>query len=106
REGCANVRNYIQSGNVVFGATAKVAKDLPARIEKAISKRFKYDVPILVRSANELAGVARGNPFLEAGVEAKTLHVAFLGDPPAAASVAALDPKRSPGDEFVVRGRE
>ncbi|HZN92159.1 MAG TPA: hypothetical protein VFB81_05620, partial [Myxococcales bacterium] len=35
-----------------------------------------------------------------------TLHVVFLADPPPPAKVAALDPARSPPDEFQVRGRE
>jgi uncharacterized protein (DUF1697 family) len=34
------------------------------------------------------------------------LHVAFLAEKPDARRVAALDPARSPGDSFKVRGRE
>jgi uncharacterized protein (DUF1697 family) len=48
----------------------------------------------------------RGNPFLEAGADIGTLHVAILADAPAAAKVKALDPDRSPPDAFAVRGRE
>ena len=48
----------------------------------------------------------RANPFLEAGAETDKLHVVFLAELPDAERVEALDPDRSPPDEFVVRGRE
>jgi uncharacterized protein (DUF1697 family) len=105
RAGCAKVRSYIQSGNVVFTAPGKVAAGIASVVQKAILGRFKYDAPVVVRSAAELAAVARTNPFLAAGAELKSLHVAFLASAPTSASIAALDPKRSPPDEFVVKGR-
>ena len=106
RAGCTSVRSYIQSGNVVFAAPEKVSSGISSTIEKVIRARFKYDAPVVLRSAAELAAVARKNPFLAAGADPKSLHVAFLASAPPATSVAALDPKRSPPDEFVVKGRE
>jgi uncharacterized protein (DUF1697 family) len=61
---------------------------------------------VVTRTAGELRGVLRGNPFLRAGAEAETLHVMFLADRPTPARVAALDSRRSPPDEFEVKGRE
>src|SRR5262245_5276588 len=76
--GCGSVRTYIQSGNVVFTATASGAKALPRRIEEAIAKRFKIKAPVIVRTAKELAQVAAKNPFLAAGEDPDLLHVMFL----------------------------
>ena len=104
--GCASVSTYIQSGNVVFEASPALARRIPALIERAISDRFGYQVPVLTRTGAALRGIVRGNPFLEAGADIGTLHVAILADAPAAAKVKALDPDRSPPDEFAVRGRE
>jgi uncharacterized protein (DUF1697 family) len=104
--GCGDVRTYIQSGNVVFTAAAALAKKLPAAIEAAIRKRAGIQVPLVIRSPDELRAVAGGNPLLKAGAPPEMLHVGFLVDAPTAAQVAVLDPKRSPPDEFVVRGRE
>jgi uncharacterized protein (DUF1697 family) len=104
--GCADVETYIQSGNVVCRARPAVAKKLPAAVATAILKRSGYRVPVVLRTADELRDVARGNPFLTAGGDPDTLHVAFLAGTPKAGGVAALDPRRSPPDEFVVRGRE
>src|ERR1700722_7628919 len=106
-EGCEEVRTYIQSGNVIFRAGSDLAAQLRASIERRIADRFGYQVPILVRSDRELAGVLRANPFLgKPGVEEATLHVMFLADRPTLQQVAGLAPARSPPDAFAVRGRE
>ena len=104
--GCGSATTYIQSGNVVFEGSPALARGIPALIEKAIENRWGYRVPVVTRTGGELHKIVRGNPFLRAGAEAGTLHVAFLSDSPAAARVKTLDPDRSPPDAFAVRGRE
>lgn len=102
--GCRDVRTYIQSGNVVFGATPSLAKRVPKLVEAAVAAKFGFEAPVIVRSAEELESVVRHNPFLKRGGDPSSLHVAFLADVPTAAAVASLDPNRSAPDEFVVRG--
>jgi uncharacterized protein (DUF1697 family) len=104
--GCTEARTYIQSGNVIFRASPSVAARIPAKIRKAVSDRFGFEGPVTVRTAAELRRVAKSNPFLRAGTEAATLHVAFLADLPASEAVAGLDRGRSPPDRFEARGRE
>lgn len=104
--GCTEVRTYIQSGNVVFEAPAPVARGLDEAVPDAIEKRFGFRPPVLLRTASQLATVLEGNPFIERGVATNLLHVAFLAGAPSKERVAALDPGRSPGDEFEVRGKE
>ena len=104
--GCSGVETYIQSGNVIFHADSALALRIPALISEALTDRFGFHVPVLTRTATELSRVARSNPFLRAGAELEILHVAFLADRPGAAKVKALDPNRSPPDQFAVRGCE
>jgi uncharacterized protein (DUF1697 family) len=104
--GCTDVRTYIQSGNVVYGATPALARRVPGIVEKAIAERFGFECPVVTRTGPEIDEVVKANPFPEAAVEPKTLHVGFLRDRPAKSRVAALDPDRSPPDAFVVRGSE
>jgi uncharacterized protein (DUF1697 family) len=104
--GCADVRTYIQSGNVVFRAKAPVAKRVEAAVAAAIVKKFGFEAPVIVRSADEMAAIHKRNPFLKRASETTSLHVVFLADEPARTAVASLDPDRSPPDQFVVRGRE
>src|SRR5688572_14725232 len=101
-EGCASVRHYIQSGNVVFETSTQVAKKIPERIQRAIAKHAKIDVPVVVRTKDEIAAVVKKNPFLRTAKDTKALHVGFLEDEPNTKAIASLDPDRSPGDTFKV----
>jgi uncharacterized protein (DUF1697 family) len=104
--GCTSVRTYIQSGNVVFEAPRGGAGKLAAALAARIARRFGFEVPVVLRTADELEQVVRGNPFLEGGTAAEALHVAFLADRPTPAGVARLDAGRSPPDSFRVVGSE
>lgn len=104
--GCRDVETYIQSGNVVFSANPSLAQRVPSWVQEAISQRFGYQVPVIIRSAAELESVARKNPFFAEELDLKTLHVAFLASQPTRPQVASLDPDRSQPDRFSVRGRE
>jgi uncharacterized protein (DUF1697 family) len=102
--GCASVRTYIQSGNVIFDGPkgAKVGE----AVARSIEKKFGYRIPVILRTLSELQTAIRENPFLRAGVEEKVLHVYFLADRPSTDCCAGLDAKRSAPDAFEVRGRE
>ena len=104
--GCDDVRTYIQSGNVIFRADPALAEDIPSLIGASILRLFGYRVPVVTRTARELQEIVQANPFAESGAEAAKLLVLFLADLPDRAHVEALDPNRSPGDEFAVLGRE
>jgi uncharacterized protein (DUF1697 family) len=106
RAGCGDVKTYIQSGNVVFSAAASLTQRIPSLIAAQIEKKFKLEVPVLVRSHAELTIVARSNPFLTPDQAIERLMVMFLATSPAPSAVTSLDPARSLPDEFAVRGRE
>jgi uncharacterized protein (DUF1697 family) len=101
--GCGDVRTYIQSGNVVYTAGAALAKKVPALAAAAIEAELGLRVPVVTRTAAELADAARARPF--EGDDGR-VYVAFLADTPSAALIAALDPNRSPGDRFTIIGRD
>ena len=104
--GCEDVVTYIQSGNVVYAAEPESAKRVGERIAGAIATRHGLKVPVIVRTLREMRQVLAGNPFSRTGADPKSLHVMFLAEEPEAARVAGLDPERSPGDSYHVRGRE
>ncbi len=106
KAGAVNVATYIQSGNVVFSTRAGSLDGFEAEMAAAIEKRFGLRVPVVLRSAKEIAAVLAKNPFLARSTDPKALHVAFLAAKPTAANAARLDPKRSPGDAFELRGRD
>jgi uncharacterized protein (DUF1697 family) len=106
KAGCSNLQTYIQSGNVVFCAAPGELPRLPGLIRGRIAERFGIQVPVVMRTAEQMRKIVRNNPFLKAGVSESELHVLFLADLPDRRRVESLDPQRSPPDEFVVRGQE
>lgn len=54
RAGFKNVKTYINSGNVIFESSEKDALKLCEQIEKAIEKEFGFEVPVLIRSLDEI----------------------------------------------------
>jgi len=106
KAGCTHVSTYIQSGNVVFKADAKLAQQISNVISKEIKKAHQLDVPVVVRSAKELLKISKANPFFKKGGTVDTVHVAFLVHTPHKTAIQSLDAKRSPGDAFEVAGSE
>jgi uncharacterized protein (DUF1697 family) len=104
--GADDVRHYIQSGNVVFRATAPLAARLPGLVAREIERGLGLRVPVILRSDDELRAAAKANPLLAAGADPSTLHVMFLERAPGKKEIAALDPGRSPPDSFSLVGRE
>ena len=103
---CADVRPFIQSGNIIFCASGGVTTKLPGLIAAQIAKRFGYAIPVILRTVEQIGAVLRANPFLEAGAPEAELYVAFLADIPSKTRVQDLDADRSPPDTFEVRGQE
>lgn len=102
--GAKDVKTYIQSGNVVFEATAAAARTMPAKVKRQVAREFGIESPVITRSAAEFTRLIEQLPFT--GADEKTLHVAFLDKKPAPSASRALDPNRSPGDSFELLGRE
>ena len=103
--GLGAVQTYIQSGNALFHAPAKLRKQLPKLMAAAIQERFSLNVPVVVLTRAELNEAIAGNPYPQAVATPKQLHVLFLADSPAAELLATLDYARSAPDRFHVSGR-
>lgn len=111
--GARAVTTFIQSGNVLFRAPVARCDAIARAVEASIEARHGFAAPVVLRTAAELLAVVSENPFLAGlalGAEppspTKALFVGFLGARPTAAAAAKLDPARSPGDAFELRGRE
>jgi uncharacterized protein (DUF1697 family) len=102
--GGTDVRTYIQSGNVVFVHRARSEARLRDDLEARLADTFGFEVPVVLRTAAELASVVERNPF--PGVEPTRLLVGFLAEPPTAAAVEAVDGDAFAPERFVVDGRD
>src|SRR5258705_8160475 len=75
---CADVRTYIQSGNVIFRCAMTDTARLEKRLAAAVSKTHGFEPRVLVLTQGEIEGAANGNPFPEAVENPATLHLFFL----------------------------
>lgn len=109
--GAFDVGTYIQSGNVLFslpGGTKSEpkAEELADAVARSLKMEDKLKVPFVVRKRSALRAVLDAHPFAAEESDERMAGVGFLSGKPSAAAVKALDPVRSPGDRFEVKGRE
>ena len=102
--GYGDVVTHLNSGNVLLDSPLPEA-ELAADLSAAIAKEFGFDVPVVLRTGEELAAVLAHDPFGDLTTDPSRYSVTFMSEPPAADKVGALPPAEGPG-EYVVHGRE
>ena len=104
----SNVETFIASGNVIFDSEADDVRMLERKIEDHLRESLGYEVATFVRSATELAYIARYRPFdaSDLGAEAASLYIDFLQAPPSAEAEQKLMAHRNEVDDFCTHGRE
>ncbi|MDO5969859.1 DUF1697 domain-containing protein [Flavivirga aquimarina] len=63
--GLEHVQTYIQSGNVIFKSQEKDIQKLELKIHNAIKVHFGFEVPILVKTPEDLQRIFDNCPFPE-----------------------------------------
>jgi uncharacterized protein (DUF1697 family) len=101
--GHGSVRTHVRSGNVLLDSPLAEAA-LAADVSGVIEQEFGFAVPVVIRSAEEVAAVVAGDPFASVATDPARYLVTFLPVPPSPDRVDAL-PAAGTG-EYLVRGRE
>jgi uncharacterized protein (DUF1697 family) len=77
----ADVRTYIQSGNVFFDSDQSDRAALTHSIERHLHAALGYDVPVFLRTVTELEQIVERNPFRDLTVTpAMRLCVVFTAE--------------------------
>lgn len=97
--GYGDPQTYVQSGNLAFTTPAKEATVVRA-LTGAIADRTGFDVPVVVRSHDELAEAVAANPL---PTDPTLLSVVYC---PGAVGELGLDPDRYGEERLAVHGRE
>jgi uncharacterized protein (DUF1697 family) len=106
--GFTGVSTVIASGNVIFHTRSRSAHKLEELIERRLGEALGYGVATFVRSASELAALARYEPFPRADLDTPgaTLSVVFFRTPPTDDARRKLLSMRTPTDDFHIAERE
>jgi len=104
----SEVKTYIQSGNVVFKSDSKISDiQLARKIEKAISTKYKFEVPVIIRTKEELEKILSQNSFTkEKSIDLKKLHVTFLSETPDREKMEQIKEVDFSPDQFIIKGKE
>jgi uncharacterized protein (DUF1697 family) len=99
-----NISTYIQSGNVVFSANEEIStRELSKIIEHKIAERFGFDVPVIVRTFEQLQQIIRMNPFLERKMgDPEKCYVTFLSEIPGKKEFEAISTIEFKPDEYII----
>jgi uncharacterized protein (DUF1697 family) len=103
--GCGEVRTYVQSGNVLFGADVEDRGDLAHRLATAIETAKGFRPAVLLLTRDELVQAMADNPFPDATSAPTTLHLFFLLRAPVDPDLAALDAARAASERCALRDR-
>jgi uncharacterized protein (DUF1697 family) len=103
--GFADVRTYLQSGNVVLSADAK-ADDVARTSERLIKAEFGLEVPIVARTRAQLAKVVELNPLAKVAKNPKRYQVSFLATKPTRDVIRRVEEAAVAEERVVAIGRE
>lgn len=94
--GLEAVRSYIQSGNLFFESASKDRTALAAMISRAMEDTFGYEVPVCLRTPDELEKALHLDPFKGLKVTPDMrLCINFAADPlPRKMELPLFSPKR------------
>lgn len=79
--GCEQVQTYIQSGNVLLQHSQSDSQILARQITTKMHQSFGFEPKILLLTLEQFQQAAVNNPFPQAEVEPKTLHLFYLAEP-------------------------
>ena len=105
RLGFTNVKTYINSGNIIFDSANKDAGKIGSQIHNSIRDEFGLDIPVMVRSLEELRQVIANNPFDGQFDNHKDMHVFFLADELPDEKRELLMEKHNEDERIAVDGR-
>jgi uncharacterized protein (DUF1697 family) len=106
--GFGEVAVYQASGNVVLSGDGAGEPEIARRLEEGLRDALGYEVPVLVRSAEEVRAIAAAQPFPPAAVAASRgkLQVLLLRERPGAAARRAVLAHASEQDRLALGDRE
>lgn len=103
--GWENVVTYIQSGNIIFDSDAPNS-ELEKNLEIAIAEKYGFDIPVIIRSSNELQTAIDRNPFYDEDSKIDQLHLTFLKENPTKENVEKTRTCNYEPDKFKIEDKE
>ncbi len=104
--GLANVKTFINSGNVAFDSATTSPQALEEKISRELRKALGYDVAVFIRSVSEVTAIAEHAPFASGQLKDGALFVGMLPEPLGAGDKKTIASLETPVDKLRVHKRE
>jgi len=106
--GYENVVTYIQSGNVIFDSKEKKKFKLKNQIESSIKDKYKFHVPVEIRTKLEMSKIIKNCPFGSIDIIENTTKVllTFLSAVPSKNNINEIQNYVKLPEKLVVTGKE
>lgn len=103
--GLTDIATYIQSGNVIFQSNLK-NNELADLIASTIEEKYGFDVPVVIRSADELEKSIIINPFYSEEADINKLHLTFLKEAPDEKNLTLIETLNFTPDKFEIINKD
>ena len=100
--GYKQVTTLLNSGNAVFRAPSGPSSRFAQAIAKALADEFRFEVPVVVKSGEELRKIVAGNSLVFAQDEHTRLLVFFAQTPSAFTCLASAADLVAPTEQFLL----
>lgn len=100
--GYTDVATLLNSGNAVFRSAKPDTSRHAADIAASIRRELALEVPVVVKSAAELAAIVDGNPLGATAPDHSRLLVAFAPSAAALSALQSVESLAAPTEQFVV----
>lgn len=106
--GLVNLQTYIQSGNIIFDQNKpEPVAVLQERLCQAISATFGFDIPVIVRTAEEWAeSIAKNTFWKEKDADIDRLHLTCLKEVPSPELVEKIKMFQYLPDRYEIIGND
>jgi uncharacterized protein (DUF1697 family) len=97
-----DLATYIQSGNILFKSDKGDIGEIEDEIKNLIYQEFGFDVPVLVKTSDEVQSILDANPFANTEHQ-KNLYFALLKGLPLQTHIQQFKQLEYENEEFIVK---
>ncbi len=103
-----DVVTYIQSGNVIFDSDIRDRSEIIKIIENEITKKYKFNVPAILRTHREISDIIKKCPFgsVDIALEGTKVLVTFLSARPTKDKLGLVKKHVAASEKIVLKGKE
>ncbi len=98
-----DVQTYIQSGNIIFKSVVDSTSELEGLLAEAILNRFGFEVPVLIRTTDQVSAILNDNPFASDDDSIKKqLYFVLVGSSPSIETLIKFKTEVFANEEFSI----